>query len=122
MTTPTSVYAGNPGPGEPLLAFARARRGLVSATSYTPPAVNEHLMEALLYAALFFGTSTDDECDPDLAVKQLEAISWSLQQMSPVEQETFRSYAYRAADEHPSPAVGDEIRTLVDGLLPSDDE
>jgi hypothetical protein len=95
---------------------------LVSATSYTPPGVNEHLMEALLYAALFFGTSTDEECDPDLAVKQLEEISWSLQQMSPAEQETFRSHAYRAADEHPSPAVGHEIRTLVDGLLPSDDE
>jgi hypothetical protein len=67
--------------------------------------VNEHLMHALLYAALFFGTSTEDVCDPDLAVKQLEAIAWSLRQMTTEDQECFRRYAYRQAREHPVVAV-----------------
>jgi hypothetical protein len=84
--------------------------------------VNEHLMHALLYAALFFGTSTEDVCDPDLAVKQLEAIAWSLRQMTTEDQECFRRYAYRLAREHPVVAVAGEIRELADGLLPEDDE
>jgi len=79
-------------------------------------------MSALLYAALFFETSTDDECDPDLAVKQLEEISWSLSQLSSAEQDEFRSYARRVADQDPAPAVGREIRNLVDGLLPIGEE
>jgi hypothetical protein len=84
--------------------------------------VNEHLMEALLCAALFFETSTDEDCDPDLAVKRLEEISASLRQMSPAEQDQFRSYARRVADQHPSPPVAAEIRSLVDGLLPTDED
>jgi hypothetical protein len=80
-------------------------------------------MDALLYAALFLETSTDAECDPDLAVKQLEAIASSLRQMTPAEQHEFRSYARRVADRHPSSAVADEIRSLVeDGLLPADQD
>ena len=79
-------------------------------------------MDALLYAALFFETSNDDDCDPDLAVKQLEGISWSLRQMSPAEQDRFRRYARRVADQHPNPEVADEIRGLADGLLPDGDE
>jgi hypothetical protein len=35
-------------------------------------------MQAVLYAALFLETTTDDECDPDLAVKRLEQIGWRL--------------------------------------------
>jgi hypothetical protein len=77
-------------------------------------------MEALLYAALFLETSTDEECDPDLAVKQLEEISASLRKLSPAEQDRFRSHANRVAHRHPSHAVADEIRSLVDGLLPPD--
>jgi hypothetical protein len=84
--------------------------------------VNENLMSALLYAALFFGTSSDYECDPDLAVKQLEQMAWSLRQLSPEEQERFRTFAQQEAENHPSPDVGKEILDLVDGLLPTSDE
>jgi hypothetical protein len=84
--------------------------------------LNEHLMHALLFAALFFSTNTEDVCDPDLAIKQLEGIAWSLGQMSAEDQECFRRYAYRVAREHPVVAVAGEIRELVEGLLPEDDE
>jgi hypothetical protein len=77
-------------------------------------------MHAVLYAALFLGTSDDDVCDPDLAVKELEGIAWSLRQLSPSEQEEFRRYAFDAAEQHPSPDVAREIRALVNGLLPLD--
>ncbi|HEX6699877.1 MAG TPA: hypothetical protein VF101_04025 [Gaiellaceae bacterium] len=84
--------------------------------------MNEHLMHALLYAALFLETSTEDECDPDLAVKELEGIAWSLRQLSDVEQEEFRAFARHEAEGHPVRAVAAEIVALVDGLLPTDDE
>ena len=77
-------------------------------------------MHAVLYAALFFGTSDDDACDPDLAVKQLEGIAWSLRQLSPSEQEEFRRYAFDAAKQDPSTDMAHEIRALVNGLLPLD--
>jgi hypothetical protein len=56
-------------------------------------------------------------------VKQLEAIASSLQQMTPADQDELRRYALRVADGHPSPAVADEIRSLVDDrLLPTDED
>ena len=44
-------------------------------------------MEAVLWAAVFFETSSNDECDPDLAVKQLEQMAHALAQLSPNERE-----------------------------------
>jgi hypothetical protein len=79
--------------------------------------VNENLMHAVLYAALFFETSSDDECDPDLAVKQLEQIAWSLRELSHEEQQRFRTFARQAAERHPDPETASEIRSLVDALL-----
>jgi hypothetical protein len=84
--------------------------------------VNENLMRAVLFASLFFETSTDDECDPDLAVKQLEQIATELNQLSRAQQEQFLSFARRTAEKHPSPAVAKEIISLVDGLLAPSDE
>jgi hypothetical protein len=84
--------------------------------------VNEHLMHAVLYAALFFETSSDKECDPDLAVKQLEQIAWSLQQLSAEDQERFRDFARRTAARRPSADEPNEILRLVEGLLPSPGE
>ena len=78
-------------------------------------------MHAVLYAALFFETSGDDDCDPDLAVKQLEGIAWSLRQLSEAEQQEFRAFALRAAEADPSPTVGAEMVAVVDGLLPTDE-
>jgi hypothetical protein len=84
--------------------------------------VNEHLMRALLYAALFFATCTDEECDPDLAVKQLESIAATLEGLTEAEQRELRSFANRLADEDPSAAVAAEIRRLIDGMLVGPDE
>ena len=84
--------------------------------------MNEHVMAALLYAASFFETSTEDECDLDLAVKQLEGIADELGQLSPTEQDEFRQFAYRLADSDPNPHVAADLRRVADGLLPLDDE
>jgi hypothetical protein len=84
--------------------------------------MNEHVMAALLYAAAFFEGSTEDECDVDLAVKQLEGIAYHLRQLSATEQKEFRRFAYRLADSDPNPHVAAELRRVADGLLPLDDD
>ena len=75
-------------------------------------------MRALLYAALFFEDSSDDECDPDLAVKQLEHIAWCLSQLTPDEAEEFRAFALREAVRDPMPEMASRIRSVVEGLFP----
>lgn len=89
---------------------------------YVParPALSEHLMRSLLYAALFFETSGEEECDLDLAVKQLENIAAELEKLTPSEQEELRRFAHEEAERDPSPELSDEIRTLVDALLQRD--
>jgi hypothetical protein len=82
--------------------------------------VNEHLMRAVLYAALFFETSTEDECDLDLAVKQLEGIAAELEKLSDAEQDAFRRFALSEAERDPLPEMRSAIHELVDGLLPAD--
>jgi hypothetical protein len=82
--------------------------------------MNEHLMAALLYAAVFFETSSEDECDPDLAVKQLEQIAYQLGQLVPAERDEFRRFAYRLADSDPSPHLAADLRRVADGLVPPD--
>ena len=79
--------------------------------------MNEHLMASVLYAALFFETSTEDECDPDVAVKQLEAIAFRLRELTPAEQDDLRHFGYRLADDDAS-QFGRDLRRLVDELLP----
>jgi hypothetical protein len=79
--------------------------------------MNEQLMEVVLWAAVFFETSSDDECDPDLAVKQLDNMAHALRQLSPAEQEEFRAFAFRTAERDPRPDVAALIPQLVDGLL-----
>jgi hypothetical protein len=83
--------------------------------------VNEHLMAAVLYAAAFFDGSAEDECDSDLAVKQLEGIAYELRQLSAAEQEEFRRFAYRLADSDPNPHIAQDLRRVADGLRPLDD-
>jgi hypothetical protein len=77
-------------------------------------------MEAVLWAAVFFETSSDDECDGDLAVKQLEQIAHALRGLSPDEQEEFRSFAHKAAQAEKRPETAAMIPRLVDGLLGSE--
>ena len=76
-------------------------------------------MHDVPFAALFFKTSGDDQCDPDLAVKQLEQIAWSLRQLTHDEQERFRAFSREAAERQSDTEIADGIRSLVDGLLPA---
>ena len=117
LTTDSTCPSRSPGPVSlgmsPRVAtqhFERRRLGRL----------NEHLMRSLLYAALFFDTSSDEECDPDLAVTQLESIVWELDKLALAEQEEFRRFAFQEAARYPIPKVGEQIRTLVDSLLPKD--
>jgi hypothetical protein len=75
-------------------------------------------MRAVLWAAVFFEASSDDECDPDVAVKQLEQIAFELRQLSREEQLAFRDFARREAQRDPSSEVRTLIGGVVDGLLP----
>jgi hypothetical protein len=79
-------------------------------------------MRALLYAALFFEDSSDDECDPDLAVKQLEHIAWCASQLTQDEVEEFRAFALSEAERDPMSEIAARIRSLVEGLLPAENE
>jgi hypothetical protein len=56
--------------------------------------MNEHVMAALLYAAAFFETRTEEQCDLDLGVKQLEGMAYHLRQLTAAEQDEFRRFAY----------------------------
>ena len=75
-------------------------------------------MSAVLWSAMFFETSSDSECDPDLAVKQLEQIAWNLGHLSPDEQLAFRAFAERTAAAERDGDLAAQIRALVAGLLP----
>lgn len=66
---------------------------------------------------MFFETSSDAECDPDLASKQLEQIAWHLGQLSIEEQREFRAFAERVATSDGRPDMRARMRVLVDGLL-----
>lgn len=81
-------------------------------------AVNEHLMSAVLWSAMFFETSSDRECDPDLAVKQLEQIAWNLGRMTPDDRQAFRAFAERVAAAERDGELAAQIRAVVAGLLP----
>jgi hypothetical protein len=59
---------------------------------------------------------------PSRAVKQLEQIAWSLGQLSPGDQKTFRVFAHRTAESYANPAVASEIVSVVDGLLTAPEE
>jgi hypothetical protein len=72
----------------------------------------------VLWSAMFFETSSDSECDPNLAVKQLEQIAWNLGNMSPDEQKAFRAFAERTAAAERDGELAAHIRVLIAGLLP----
>jgi hypothetical protein len=82
--------------------------------------VNEHLMRALLYAALFFETCSEEQCHPDTAVKQLEGIAAELYGLNPAEKAEFLAFALTEAAAHPVPAVSKEIAEFVQALLDED--
>jgi hypothetical protein len=63
--------------------------------------VNEHLMRALLYAGLFFATCTEEQCDLDTAVKQLEGLTAELNRLSAAAKAEFQAFMFREAAAHP---------------------
>ena len=76
-------------------------------------------MSSLLWAAVFFETCSDSECDPDVAVKQLEQMALHLQQLTPDEKQEFRAFAERIAADDARADVADQLRTVIHGLLPA---
>jgi peroxiredoxin len=77
-------------------------------------------MRALLYASLFFAVCSDEQCDLDTAVKQLEGIGAELEGLTAAEKAEFRAFAHREAAAHPRPTVSREIREFIDALLADD--
>jgi hypothetical protein len=74
-------------------------------------------MTAVIHAAVFFETSSDADCNPDVAVSQLEQLAHTVGQLSPAEREEFRRHGDRLAAEHPNPADGARVRETVDALI-----
>ena len=62
--------------------------------------MNEHLMRALLYSGLFFATCTDEQCELDTAVKQLEGLTAELDRLSAADKAEFRAFMLREAAAH----------------------
>jgi len=77
-------------------------------------------MRALLHASLFFATCSEEQCDLDTAVKQLEGLGAELEGLTVAEKAEFQAFAHREAAAHPVPAVAREVREFVDALLSED--
>ena len=83
--------------------------------------MNEHLMQALLYAGLFFATCTEEQCELDTAVKELEALTAELNELSGAEKAEFRAFMLREAAVHPSPHVAAEISQFAEATFSEED-
>ena len=83
--------------------------------------MNEHLMRALLYAGLFFATCTEEQCELDTAVKQLESLTADLDKLSGAEKAEFRAFMLREAAAHPHPAVAAEISQFAEAAFSEED-
>jgi hypothetical protein len=55
-----------------------------------------------------------------LPSRRATSIVWELDKLALAEQEEFRRFAFQEAARYPIPKVGEQIRTLVDSLLPKD--
>jgi len=83
--------------------------------------MNEHLMRALLYAGLFFATCTEEQCDLDTAVKELEGLAYHLDRLSAAEKADFRAFMLREAAAHPIPRVAAEISQFAEQTFGEED-
>ena len=83
--------------------------------------MNEHLMRALLYAGLFFATCTEEQCELDTAVKQLESLTVDLNKLSGAEKAEFRAFMLREAAAHPVAAVAAEISQFAESTFGEED-
>ena len=83
--------------------------------------MNEHLMRALLYSGLFFATCTEEQCELDTAVKQLEGLTAELDRLSAADKAEFRAFMLREAAAHPRGHVAAEISQFAEATLPEED-
>jgi hypothetical protein len=82
--------------------------------------MNEHLMRALLYAGVFFATCTEEQCELDTAVKQLESLTLELNKLSGAEKAEFRAFMLREAAAHPRSAVAAQISKFAEAAFGKD--
>ena len=115
------VGLGDPLTDEVLNAFATARR-FANRTAKTADAestdapVNEALMRIVLDAAAFFELSGDDVLDPDIAVNQLEWISWELKRLDPSARDAFVALALAEAEATHDPRYRTFLLEFPEGL------
>ena len=83
--------------------------------------MNEHLMRALLYSGLFFATCTEEQCELDTAVKELEGLTAELNKLSAADKAEFRAFMLREAAAHPRDYVAVEISQFADATFPEED-
>ena len=74
------------------------------------------LIHAIIDALLFLEHSTDDEVDPDLAVRCMENMSASLHALTQADQIALRSRLEKIAEESPEPRYRDFVRALPDHI------
>jgi hypothetical protein len=67
------------------------------------------LMKAAVDSAVFFGLCSDDVLNPDVAVRQLEALATTLQGLRPDEIDDFLKYIQTLADQDEE-ARGSSVR------------
>jgi hypothetical protein len=65
--------------------------------------MNEILMRVVLDLAAFLELTDDSHVDPRLAVKQLESVAFSLQQLRSEDRETFLAFVEQRAAEETDP-------------------
>jgi hypothetical protein len=78
-------------------------------------------MRALLYAALFFATCSEEQCELDTAVKQLEGLTAELNKLSAADKAEFRAFTVREAAAHPRAAVAAEISQFAEATFSEED-
>lgn len=78
--------------------------------------VNEILMRAVVEAAAFFELASDQEVDPDSAVKQLEGIGHLLQQLGPDERSELVAFVTREAERATSEDYREFLWSFADAF------
>ncbi len=73
------------------------------------------------YAAGFFATCTEEQCELDTAVKQLEGLTVDLKKLSAADKAEFRAFMAREAAAHPIAAVATEILQFAEATFGEED-
>ena len=71
--------------------------------------------------ASFFATCTDEQCELDTAVKELEGLTAELNELSAADKAEFRAFMLREAAAHQGAYVAVEISQFADATFPQED-